>query len=85
MKKLLLSISYLHILQNSGTFYFSVITDIKKGKLKTFFLRLWPLNVFKMSHTLKRNLAKLVYVQKEKTLNLTFSYLSYFNVKNHEI
>ena len=38
-----------------------------------------------MSHTLKRNLAKLVYIQKEKNLKLKIFLSSLFQGKNHEI
>ena len=43
------------------------------------------INVFRMSHTLKRNLTKLVYVRKEKTLNLKSSYVCYFMEKISQI
>ena len=38
-----------------------------------------------MSHTLKRDLTKLVYVRKEKKQNLKSSYLRYFMEKSYEI
>ena len=44
------------------------------------------INLFRFSHTLQRNLTKLVYVQKEKNPKLKKSIcLRYFMEKNHEI
>ena len=43
------------------------------------------INFFRLIHTLKRSLTKLVYVQKEKKLKLKSSYLLYFMEKSLEI
>ena len=43
------------------------------------------INFFRLSHTLKRNLTKLILCSEGKSQNLKSSYLCYFMEKNDEI
>ena len=72
------------MLQGPGSFHFSVITQtLRSENWKSFNdYDVYIVNVFRMSHTLQRNLTKQADVQKEKKpLNLKPSYLSYFKEK----
>ena len=67
--------------------HFSVITKaLKSENWKSFKdYGVYLINILRISHTFKRNLTKLVYFGKKKTIILKSSYLHYFKEKNREI
>ena len=85
LKKLLLSIPVYNITQSRFFLFQSDVPDMKRWNSFKDHDGLY-VQFFIMSHTLKRNLTKLVFCfKRKKTSNLKSSYHFYFMEKNHEI
>ena len=71
-------------LQSPGSLYSLVITQTLKSEKRKYFKDsvVYLINVFRISHTLKRNTTKLVCVRKEKNRKLKILISSLFQRKN---
>ena len=71
------------ILQNPGSLYSLVITQTLKSEKRKYFKDsdVYLINVFRISHTLKRNITKLVCARKEKNRKLKTLISSLFQGK----
>ena len=71
------------ILQSPGSLYSLVITQTLKSEKRKYFKDsvVYLINVFRISHTLKRNTTKLVCVRKEKNRKLKILISSLFQRK----